>query len=362
MSVRVEGLTKHFGTVRPIDHVDLDVAKGEFLALLGPSGSGKTTLLRVIAGLDHAEEGRVIINGADASLLAPRDRGIGFVFQHYALFRHMTVADNVAFGLRARKRRLRPAKAAIERRVDELLGLMQLGHLGGRFPGQISGGQRQRVALARALAVEPSVLLLDEPFGALDAKVRQELRGWLRELHRRLGLTTIFVTHDQDEALLLAERVAVMDHGHIVQIGAPDEVYDHPATPFIAEFLGGANRFEAHLSAGQVTVAGKPFPIALSAIEASGEGSGQLFIRPHDIRVAQTGWPVAEVLDVATLGPRSFVELSFAGLPLKAELIADADGRTGVRRGERLPIEFRRALFFASFEPRSRARRRPTAA
>jgi sulfate transport system ATP-binding protein len=208
--------------------------------------------------------------------------------------------------------------------------------------------------LARALAVEPSVLLLDEPFGALDAQVRQELRLWLRELHRQLGLTTIFVTHDQDEALLLAERVAVMDHGRIVQIGAPGDVYDRPATPFIAEFLGGTNRFAAQLGDGQVAIDGRPLPIARSLIEAHGDGPGELFIRPHDIRMAGTGWPIAEVLDVATLGPRCFVEFAYAGLRLKAELATDAGT---IRRGDRVPIEFRRATFFASSARASRAAR-----
>jgi sulfate transport system ATP-binding protein len=291
----------------------------------------------------------VIINGVDASGLAPRERGIGFVFQHYALFRHMTVAGNIAFGLRARPRRRRPGRGEIRRRVAELLALMQLEGLGDRFPPQLSGGQRQRVAFARALAVEPSVLLLDEPFGALDAKVREELRTWLRDVHRRLGVTTLFVTHDQEEALLLAERVAVMDRGRMIQVGRPAEVYDRPASPFVTEFLGAANRFEAELRGGQAFVGGRPVPLARSRLAGLRDGRATIFVRPHEIRLGGGGFPVAEIEDVATLGPRSLVRLTYAGLRLKAEVARGAEA--DLAPGRRVAIEFSDALVFPEAEP-----------
>src|SRR5262249_31177490 len=228
---------KSFGAYRALDCIDLSVAPGELLALLGPSGSGKTTLLRLIAGLEPMSEGSLAFDGEDAGPLSIRERRIGFVFQHYALFRHMSVFDNVAYGLNVRPRRARPARREIAQRVDELLDVVRLGDLGARYPSQLSGGQKQRVAFARALAIEPRVLLLDEPFGALDAKVRKDLRAWLREIHDRTGLTTIFVTHDQAEAMEIADRVAVMNLGRIEQIGPPKEVVDRPQTEFVRAFL-----------------------------------------------------------------------------------------------------------------------------
>ena len=240
MSIEIRGVTKVFGGFAAVQDVNLQVQSGELFALLGPSGCGKTTLLRIIAGLERADAGSVLLQGADATGRAARERGVGFVFQHYALFRHMTVFENIAFGLRVRPRDRRPSDAEITRRVRELLELIQLEFLANRRPSDLSGGQRQRVALARALAVEPKVLLLDEPFGALDAKVRRELRRWLRRLHDDIHLTSVFVTHDQDEALELADRVAVMNHGRIEQEGRPDEVVQHPATPFVTSFLGPA--------------------------------------------------------------------------------------------------------------------------
>ncbi|MGZ9116824.1 MAG: sulfate/molybdate ABC transporter ATP-binding protein, partial [Methylocystis sp.] len=226
MSLVIEGLSKRFGGDAALNDVTLDVPPGGFLAIIGPSGSGKTTLLRILGGLERADEGRVTLEGVDWLSVPARHRRAGFVFQHYALFRHMTVAKNIGFGLKVRPFRSRPPRTEISRRVEELLALVQLEGLGGRYPAQLSGGQRQRVALARALAIEPKLLLLDEPFGALDAKVRKELRRWLRELHDRLGLTTIFVTHDQEEALDLADHVAVMHGGRIEQMGTPEEVYE----------------------------------------------------------------------------------------------------------------------------------------
>jgi sulfate transport system ATP-binding protein len=237
MSIEVRNLSKMFGRHAALRDVSLTVHSGELLALLGPSGSGKTTLLRVIAGLEAPDAGTVHFDGDDATDRSATDRRVGFVFQHYALFRHMTVFENVAFGLRVRPRRHRPLEAEIRRRVDELLALVQLDYLGDRYPSQLSGGQRQRVALARALAVEPKVLLLDEPFGALDAKVRQELRRWLRRLHSQIHVTSVFVTHDQEEALELADRVVVMNDGRIEQDGTPEAVVEQPATPFVMTFV-----------------------------------------------------------------------------------------------------------------------------
>ncbi len=263
--IRVQNITKRFGDFPALHGVDLHVEPGEFIALLGPSGSGKTTLLRIIAGLEFQDEGQVLFNGEDVSSVGVGDRQVGFVFQHYALFRHMTVAENVAFGLNVRKRKDRPAKSAIRARAEELLSLVQLEGLGQRFPGQLSGGQRQRVALARALAIEPKLLLLDEPFGALDAKVRKDLRRWLRDLHKQMGLTSIFVTHDQEEALELADRVVVMDHGRIDQVGTPEQVYMEPATPFVSHFVGETNQLPG------------------------GDSRGVIHVRPHDIEIVPEG-------------------------------------------------------------------------
>lgn len=258
--IKVQNITKRFGNFPALHSIDLEVQPGEFIALLGPSGSGKTTLLRIIAGLEFQDSGQVLFNGDDVSNVGVGERGVGFVFQHYALFRHMTVAENVAFGLTVRKRKDRPAKAVIQARAEELLRLVQLEGLGNRYPGQLSGGQRQRVALARALAIEPKLLLLDEPFGALDAKVRKDLRRWLRDLHRQMGLTSIFVTHDQEEALELADRVVVMDHGVIEQVGTPEQVYMEPATAFVSHFVGETNRLP-----------------------------GGIHVRPHDIAIVESG-------------------------------------------------------------------------
>jgi sulfate transport system ATP-binding protein len=242
MTLALKRLSRHFPDIAALDDVSLDIAPGEFVALVGPSGSGKTTLLRILAGLDYPDEGSVTQNGQDFLAASARERNVGLVFQHYALFRHLTVRENVAFGLRVRPRSRRPSREQIRVRVDELLKRVQLAELGNRYPSQLSGGQRQRVALARALAVEPDVLLLDEPFGALDAQVRTSLRRWLRELHEELDLTTVFVTHDQEEALELADRIVVMNNGRIEQVGRPHEVYQDPATPFVCEFIGRTNR------------------------------------------------------------------------------------------------------------------------
>jgi sulfate transport system ATP-binding protein len=267
MSIRIQHVTRRFDTFAAVDDVSLEIRSGELVALLGPSGSGKTTLLRIIAGLEVQDAGQVLFHGEDTSNKHVRERQVGFVFQHYALFDHMSIFDNVAFGLRVRPRRSRPSEHTIRNKVNELLELVQLAPFGARYPQQLSGGQRQRVALARALAVEPKVLLLDAPFGALDAKVRKELRRWLRRLHDEVHVTSVFVTHDQEEAMEVADRVVVMKAGHIEQIGTPDDVYQAPASPFVYEFLGDVNKFH-----GRNLSYARPYEIEVLR-EAAGDGS-----------------------------------------------------------------------------------------
>jgi sulfate transport system ATP-binding protein len=304
MSIQVTHLTKRYGAFCALDDVSFTVQQGELLALLGPSGGGKTTLLRIIAGLERPDEGSVLFDGDDAVRRDPKDRGVGFVFQHYALFRHMTVFENVAFGLRVRPRAQRPPEEEIRRRVGDLLSLVQLDYLGTRYPSQLSGGQRQRVALARALAVEPRVLLLDEPFGALDAKVRQELRRWLRRLHAEIHLTSVFVTHDQEEALELANRVVIINEGRIEQDGTPEEVVEHPATPFVVNFLGQVNIFHGRVQEGKALLG----PLALEYPEhphtVARTAAG--YSRPHELAVSRTdedgGGLWATVTDVRVAG------------------------------------------------------------
>lgn len=281
MSITISGLTKRFGRTDVLRGIDLSVEKGELVALLGPSGSGKTTLLKIIAGLEWPDAGRLAVEGADWLALAAQDRRIGFVFQHYALFPHMSVRDNLAFGLTVRPRAERPGKAAIAAKVDELLHFLQIAHLADRYPAQLSGGQRQRVALGRALAIEPKVLLLDEPFGALDAAIRRDLRRWLRGVHAATGSTTIFVTHDQEEAFELADRVVVLGEGRIEQIGHADVIHDHPATPFVARFMGATVELPVTLHAGRAEGAG----LDLGALprRALADGEATLFVRPADI-------------------------------------------------------------------------------
>ena len=274
MSIEAINITKKFGQFTALNNVDLEIPSGELVALLGPSGSGKTTLLRIIAGLEFADTGNVRFDGKDISDRTARERRVGFVFQHYALFRHMTVFENIAFGLKVRPRQSRPSRAQIRAKVQELLKLIQLETLAQRYPSQLSGGQRQRVALARALAVEPSVLLLDEPFGALDAKVRLELRRWLRQLHDEIHVTSVFVTHDQEEALEVADRVVVMNNGKIEQVGSPEEVYNHPASPFVYNFLGNVNLFHGRIDEGKTYIHEK----------ATGH---VVYVRPHSLEIAR---------------------------------------------------------------------------
>ena len=279
MDIRIVNIAKDFGGTGALRGASLDIRDGELIALLGPSGSGKTTLLRVIAGLEIPSAGQVLFANEDATNLPVQHRRIGFVFQHYALFRHMTVFDNIAYGLRVRPRATQPSRREIAQRVEALLDLVQLPGIENRYPAHLSGGQRQRVALARALAVEPRVLLLDEPLGALDAKVRKDLRRWLRDLHDRTGHTTVFVTHDQDEALELADRVAILNEGRVAQIGTPDEVYDTPASPFVMAFVGDTTSMPVELRDGQATFAGKRL---MADIIGSAEGETLLYLRPGD--------------------------------------------------------------------------------
>ena len=333
MTIRVSGITKRFGSYTALDAVDLAVEPGELLALLGPSGSGKTTLLRILAGLEFPDSGRLELDGIDALEASPRERKVGFVFQHYALFRHMTVFDNVAFGLKIRPKPERLTDARIRQRVEELLELVQLAPFAGRYPTQLSGGQRQRVALARALAIEPKVLLLDEPFGALDAKVRKELRRWLRALHQEMHITSVFVTHDQEEALELADRVVVMSQGRIEQIGTPDQVYDRPASRFVFDFLGQVNRLPCAVSGGVAHLAGGA--LSVPAVGEPSQGDAVAFLRPHDLGLVPDAGGLAQITDVTTVGPMARVELSLAGERLEAEMPRGQWAGLGLATGAR---------------------------
>ena len=352
MSIEVRGANRRFGSFAALDSVDLDVRTGELLALLGPSGSGKTTLLRVIAGLETLDSGQVLFHGEDATDTHARDRRVGFVFQHYALFRHMTVFENVAFGLRVRPRALRPSEDAIRRKVMELLELVQLDWLAQRHPHQLSGGQRQRIALARALAVEPQVLLLDEPFGALDAKVRKELRRWLRRLHDEMHITSVFVTHDQDEALEVADRVGVMNEGRILQVGTPQDVYDHPATPFVFRFLGNVNLFHGRVADGRTHVGDLEFPEV--GADAARAGAAEIYARPHDIDLvpAEAGGAgiSARVEHVLAIGPVVRVDLQpeDESPPIHAELSRDRCRELRLVAGARVIVRPRQVKVFAA--------------
>ncbi len=308
MSILLSNISKKFGAFSALDSINLEIPEGELVALLGPSGCGKTTLLRIIAGLERADQGRILISGQDRTEHDVSKRGIGFVFQHYALFRHMTVFENVAFGLRVKPRRDRPGEAIIRKKVHDLLNLVQLDWLHDRYPDQLSGGQRQRIALARALAVEPSVLLLDEPFGALDASVRKDLRQWLRNLHHDLNVTSIFVTHDQEEAMEVASQVVVLNHGKIEQQGTPSEIYDQPSNAFVSGFIGQTNVFDlGHQDADWLQKAG------LSTLQQQGK---IVHVRPHDI-----------VIEKSTLDNDAFVILKdwqHLGALIRIELVKNS--------------------------------------
>jgi sulfate transport system ATP-binding protein len=370
VSIEIRGLHKRFGATVVCDGIDLDIASGELVALLGPSGSGKTSLLRIVAGLEQPDAGTVRFHGADARRTDVRDRHVGFVFQHYALFAHMTIFENVAFGLRVKPRATRPDAATIRRKVNELLALVQLDSLADRFPHQLSGGQRQRIALARALAVEPQVLLLDEPFGALDAKVRKDLRRWLRRLHDEVHVTSVFVTHDQDEAMEVADRVVIMNRGRIEQDGTPDQVYDHPKTPFVLQFLGDVNLFRGRFGHapggfegrdGDGSAAPDGPDGARDEVRAARGGPGTdgevSYVRPHELVIL--GAPEADTLavtlsQVLTLGARTRIEFrrdddgSYVDVEMPREEFAALGRRLTLRPGARAHLKARKVTRFTS--------------
>jgi sulfate/thiosulfate transport system ATP-binding protein len=337
MSIQIEKIGKQYGSFTALADVSLTIDTGELVALLGPSGSGKTTLLRIIAGLESPDEGSILLHGQQSTQHSASKRGIGFVFQHYALFRHMTIYENVAFGLRVQSRLLRPSRKEIRERVQELLHLVQLDSYAEMYPEQLSGGQRQRVALARALAVKPKVLLLDEPFSALDAKVRKDLRDWLRRIHDELHVTTVLVTHDQEEALEVADRVAILNRGKLEQVGTPQSIYDNPASPFVYNFLGNVNLFHGRLLAdlsldGHVSEADQIFHSAIG------------FVRPHELELSRdlpSDWRavVATVVRIHAAGPQVRLELSIAGNgnPVTAEV--------GKKRFEELALDLGDEVF-----------------
>ncbi|TIC78605.1 sulfate/molybdate ABC transporter ATP-binding protein [Crenobacter intestini] len=349
MSIEIRNIEKRFGNFTALDKVSLTVESGELLALLGPSGCGKTTLLRIIAGLEQPDAGQVLFEGRDATHQHVAERQVGFVFQHYALFRHMTVFDNVAFGLTVRPRKVRPEAGEIRERVMQLLKMVQLDWLADAYPAQLSGGQRQRIALARSLAVEPRVLLLDEPFGALDAKVRKDLRRWLRKLHDDMHITSVFVTHDQEEALEVSDRVVVMDHGHIEQVGRPDDIYEQPATPFVTRFLGDVNLFHGRVEDGRFTHG--DFAHALSTEAAAGNEQAVAYVRPHDLDLARArdgALAAGTVEHIHAVGPLVRVEV----VPERGDAIEVVLGKERFRElalvpGEQVYVTARKLAVFS---------------
>ncbi|MGE8448666.1 MULTISPECIES: sulfate/molybdate ABC transporter ATP-binding protein [unclassified Comamonas] len=370
MSIEIQNISKSFGSFKALNNVNLDIQSGELIALLGPSGCGKTTLLRIIAGLESADQGTIQFSGEDTTDVHVRNRNVGFVFQHYALFRHMTVFENVAFGLRIKPRKERPSETQIREKVMSLLKLVQLDWIADRYPSQLSGGQRQRIALARALAVEPKVLLLDEPFGALDAKVRKELRRWLRRLHDELHVTSIFVTHDQEEALEVADRVVVINKGQIEQAGTPQEVWDSPASPFVYGFLGDVNLFRGRATGGHTVVEGG---VQIDSPELASANNAQAlaYVRPHELDVEryspgqekdadgrQRGI-VAQLDRAIVVGPIARLELIAVGghqAPgaeasdsdklIEAQISAQQFKAMGLKEGETLVVTPRQARVF----------------
>lgn len=335
MDIRVQNVRKEFSRYPALNDVSLSINSGELIALLGPSGSGKTTLLRLIAGLETPTAGKIFFGDEDASSKTVQQRNVGFVFQAYALFRNMTVLENVSFGLKVRPRATRPPRSEIRRRAMELLDLVQLSGLEKRYPQQLSGGQRQRVALARALAIEPRVLLLDEPFGALDAQVRKELRKWLREIHDKTGHTTVFVTHDQEEALELADRLVVMSQGKIEQVGSPDEVYDRPNSPFVFGFIGESSALPVEIDNDELWVGGNAIGLAAPGVP---KGKARLYFRPHDVELIPEGTALAgHVAASRRVGGTRRVELEIAGLGDRVEIDLPFDHPAG----ERTRIAFR---------------------
>jgi sulfate transport system ATP-binding protein len=355
MSIQIENINKHFGEFTALGNVSLTIPSGELVALLGPSGCGKTTLLRIIAGLESPDSGRILFNGEDTTSSHVRDRKVGFVFQHYALFRHLTVFDNVAFGLSVRPKQTRPPKQVIKDKVMELLRLVQLENMANRYPSQLSGGQRQRIALARALAVEPQVLLLDEPFGALDAQVRAELRRWLRKLHDEIHVTSVFVTHDQEEALEVADRIVVMNKGKVEQVGTPDQVYENPATAFVLNFLGNVNLFHGRISQGQAELGG--LQVDSNGYAGADDAPAVAYVRSHDIeiergKVDETSIK-AVIRQILKLGPSVRISLTVEGNSeaIEAEMTRDKFMLLGLQQGEEVyvrPLQVR--VFVEDFQ------------
>jgi sulfate transport system ATP-binding protein len=351
MSIALRGISKQFGEYAAVRDIDLDVPTGALIALVGPSGCGKTTLLRIIAGLEAPDRGQVLFDDRDATLAPIRERNVGFVFQHYALFRHMTVFENVAFGLKVKRRRERPAAAQIRAKAQSLLDLVQLGWAGDRYPAQLSGGQKQRVALARALAVDPAVLLLDEPFGALDSQVRHELRRWLRRLHDELHFTSVFVTHDQQEAIEVADGIVVLNQGRIEQRGIPSEVYDLPASAFVHRFLGQANELPVQVRGGRAFVG--PIDMASADDVRTGGADSIALVRPHEIEIGSEagGWP-AVVTAVRVIGPIVRLELSAEGRsasePLEAEISRERYEAGRFNIGQKVGLRLRRWQVYAA--------------
>lgn len=350
MSIDIMNVSKKFGPFTALDQVSLQIPSGELTALLGPSGCGKTTLLRIIAGLEVLDEGKIIFHGEDQTFNNPRQRQVGFVFQHYALFRHLNVFENVAFGLRVRPRNVRLSDGEISAKVGQLLNLVQMEKLAYHYPGQLSGGQRQRVALARALAVEPKVLLLDEPFGALDAKVRKELRRWLRRLHDQIHLTSIFVTHDQEEALEVADRIVVMNEGRIEQVGTPEEVYDHPQNSFVYKFLGNVNLLTMEVQGEQARIGSALFNLPPQFMTANSKITG--YVRPHEMEVSRQpgGDSVIEaaIHYIQAVGPVLHLELKIPGVEdlIQVEASKEAYRNQNWQIGEKVYITVKNLTFF----------------
>lgn len=350
MSIIIENVTKYYGSYQALRNIDLEIKSGELVALLGPSGSGKTSLLRIIAGLEQAENGKILFNEENYTHKHVKDRNVGFVFQHYALFRNMTIFDNIAYGLKVRPRKMRPSKEVIAQKVTELLQLVKLEGYKDRYPSQLSGGQRQRVALARALAVEPNILLLDEPFGALDAKVRKELRRWLRRLHDEFNVTSVFVTHDQEEAMDVADRVVIMNEGKIEQIGTPEEVYDHPENPFVYDFLGSVNLFKGNVHQGKL-VTGNVEMNAPGSVDGAGTG----YVRAHNFIIEREPTEkdsIASIIDhIHTIGPIVRIEVirQDTNEPLEIELTKEQYMNLEISKGERVFVRPKELKVFVDF-------------
>ncbi|MBO0997166.1 sulfate/molybdate ABC transporter ATP-binding protein [Bacillus sp. SD075] len=350
MSIIIENVTKYYGSYQALQNIDLEIKSGELVALLGPSGSGKTSLLRIIAGLEQAENGKILFNEENYTHKHVKDRNVGFVFQHYALFRNMTIFDNIAYGLKVRPRKIRPSKEVIEQKVTELLQLVKLEGYKGRYPSQLSGGQRQRVALARALAVEPNILLLDEPFGALDAKVRKELRRWLRRLHDEFNVTSVFVTHDQEEAMDVADRVVIMNEGKIEQIGTPEEVYDQPENPFVYDFLGSVNLFKGNVHQGKLVTGN----VEMNA-PGSEDGRGTGYVRAHNFiieRVPSEKDSISSIIDhIHSIGPIVRIEVirQDTNEPLEIELTKEQYLNLKISKGERVFVRPKEMKVFVDY-------------